>query len=236
MSSEYRGEGGSEGRKEVCLGEVDDVLQMLAIADVQPYVKPDRVLMWGGSHGGCVTLRAIERGAPGQGCDRRVRPRRYRGRLLVLAQSGRGRLATLGHVPAAHRRARCRYRRKHARDARRGLCCALAAQLCARSCRRTSRCRSCTAPPTSSFLSREILLRARDDGRRAELTAATPPRPRRRRPSRAAALRFRQRRPPATGTGSRFFVVYDGLDHGFFNTAQSMQMIQDAATFTLARL
>lgn len=64
ISSSYRGEDSSEGQIELCLGEVDDVMNMLAAARAQPYANPDKVLMWGGSHGGCITLRALERGAP----------------------------------------------------------------------------------------------------------------------------------------------------------------------------
>ena len=63
LASEYRGEGGSTGNIEVCLGEVSDVLAMLPIARAQPYVDPAHVWMWGGSHGGCITQRAIQRGA-----------------------------------------------------------------------------------------------------------------------------------------------------------------------------
>jgi cephalosporin-C deacetylase-like acetyl esterase len=64
LGSSYRGEEGSEGTIEVCLGEVTDVIRMLEIARAQPYAAPGRVVMWGQSHGGCVTLRALERGAP----------------------------------------------------------------------------------------------------------------------------------------------------------------------------
>ncbi|MET0286757.1 MAG: prolyl oligopeptidase family serine peptidase [Polyangiales bacterium] len=64
--SSYRGEDGSEGAVEVCLGEVDDVLQLLAIVRAQPYAAAERVLMSGTSHGGCITLRALQRGAPVQ--------------------------------------------------------------------------------------------------------------------------------------------------------------------------
>jgi len=62
--SEYRGEGSSEGRIEVCLGEVDDVLAMTQVAMAQSYVDPARVGIAGGSHGGCITLRALQRGLP----------------------------------------------------------------------------------------------------------------------------------------------------------------------------
>jgi dienelactone hydrolase len=64
VESSYRGEDGSEGRIEICLGEVDDVLAMLDIALQQPYADRRRVVMWGGSHGGCITTRAFQRGAP----------------------------------------------------------------------------------------------------------------------------------------------------------------------------
>ncbi len=64
IGSSYRGEDASEGEVEVCLGEVDDVLAMIDIALAQPYSDPDRVFMWGGSHGGCITTRAAQRGAP----------------------------------------------------------------------------------------------------------------------------------------------------------------------------
>jgi dienelactone hydrolase len=61
--SSYRGEDGSGGDVEVCLGEVDDVLAMLHVMRGQPYADPDRIAMFGVSHGGCVTSRAVERGA-----------------------------------------------------------------------------------------------------------------------------------------------------------------------------
>jgi acetyl esterase/lipase len=64
IGSSYRGEDGSEGEIEVCLGEVTDVLTMIGVALAQSYADPDRVFMWGGSHGGCITTRALQRGAP----------------------------------------------------------------------------------------------------------------------------------------------------------------------------
>jgi dipeptidyl aminopeptidase/acylaminoacyl peptidase len=66
IESSYRGEDGSEGTVEFCLGEVDDVLAMLDIALAQPYADRDKVSMIGLSHGGCIGLRALERGAPVQ--------------------------------------------------------------------------------------------------------------------------------------------------------------------------
>jgi hypothetical protein len=62
--SSYRGEDDSQGAVEVCAGEVDDTLQLLAIVGAQPYADATRAAMIGGSHGGCITLRAIARGAP----------------------------------------------------------------------------------------------------------------------------------------------------------------------------
>lgn len=58
----YRGEDGSDGKVEVCLGEVDDVMAMLDIALHQSWADPARVGMLGLSHGGCIALRAVERG------------------------------------------------------------------------------------------------------------------------------------------------------------------------------
>jgi pimeloyl-ACP methyl ester carboxylesterase len=53
--SSYRGEDGSDGQIEGCLGEVDDVVAMLAILRAQSYVDPARAAAFGGSHGGCIT-------------------------------------------------------------------------------------------------------------------------------------------------------------------------------------
>jgi hypothetical protein len=60
----FRGQDGSEGFVEMCSGEVDDALRMLEIALQMPEVDPARVAMWGTSHGGCVTARALLSGAP----------------------------------------------------------------------------------------------------------------------------------------------------------------------------
>ena len=61
--SSYRGEDGSDGEVEVCLGEADDVLAMLDVVRRQPYAESDRVAMLGVSHGGCVTAKAVAKGA-----------------------------------------------------------------------------------------------------------------------------------------------------------------------------
>ena len=63
LMSEYRGQGGSEGDVEMCLGEVDDVLRLLACSRSLDEVDQARIAMMGWSHGGCVTLRALQRGA-----------------------------------------------------------------------------------------------------------------------------------------------------------------------------
>jgi hypothetical protein len=56
----------SDGGLELCLGEVDDVLNLLSAVTALPIASANQVLMWGHSHGSCVTERAIERGAPVQ--------------------------------------------------------------------------------------------------------------------------------------------------------------------------
>src|SRR5262249_2193540 len=63
VESSYRGEDGSDGPIEGCAGAGDDVLGMLQIARGLPFVDGRRIAMWGPSHGGCITLRALEKGA-----------------------------------------------------------------------------------------------------------------------------------------------------------------------------
>ena len=53
----------SDGHLELCLGEVDDVLNLLSAVTTLPVANSKHVLMWGHSHGSCITERAIERGA-----------------------------------------------------------------------------------------------------------------------------------------------------------------------------
>ncbi|HZO12444.1 MAG TPA: CocE/NonD family hydrolase, partial [Polyangiaceae bacterium] len=64
VMSEYRGEGGSDGPIEVCLGEVDDALALAECTTDQSWADATRMQMAGLSHGGCITLRAAQRGAP----------------------------------------------------------------------------------------------------------------------------------------------------------------------------
>jgi dipeptidyl aminopeptidase/acylaminoacyl peptidase len=54
--SEYRGEGGSEGRVEVCDGEVHDVQVLLGLLRQEAFVDATHTAAVGGSHGGCITL------------------------------------------------------------------------------------------------------------------------------------------------------------------------------------
>jgi Prolyl oligopeptidase family len=63
IESSYRGQDGSDGLIELCLGEVDDTLRMLDIALTLPEADGSRVGMYGTGHGGCVTMRAVQRGA-----------------------------------------------------------------------------------------------------------------------------------------------------------------------------
>jgi hypothetical protein len=53
----------SDGGLELCLGEVDDVLNLLDEVRAMRNANAKQVLMWGHSHGSCITERAIERGA-----------------------------------------------------------------------------------------------------------------------------------------------------------------------------
>lgn len=66
IESAFRGQDGSEGGIELCLGEVDDALRMLELALELPEVDGSRVTMWGAELGGCITARAVQRGAPVQ--------------------------------------------------------------------------------------------------------------------------------------------------------------------------
>lgn len=52
-----------QGQVELCQGEVTDVLRLLDIVRARPDVDSTRVLMWGYSHGACITHKAVERGA-----------------------------------------------------------------------------------------------------------------------------------------------------------------------------
>ncbi|MDN5862097.1 MAG: alpha/beta fold hydrolase [Salinisphaera sp.] len=66
IASSYRGEDGSQGKVEACLGEVADVLNMIDVAAAFAYTDDDHIVMYGASHGGCITLRAVAAGAPVQ--------------------------------------------------------------------------------------------------------------------------------------------------------------------------
>lgn len=61
VASDYRGVGDSEGQHEVARGEVNDVLNAMDWARAMRFVDPQRVVMWGHSHGGCIALLAAAR-------------------------------------------------------------------------------------------------------------------------------------------------------------------------------
>ncbi len=61
LASNYRGEGGSEGKPSMDGGDVDDVLALLKLVDVLPGADPKRVGMWGFSRGGFVTYGTLAR-------------------------------------------------------------------------------------------------------------------------------------------------------------------------------
>ncbi|MGQ0634564.1 MAG: alpha/beta hydrolase family protein [Planctomycetaceae bacterium] len=63
LASDYRGCGQSEGQREVAKGEVRDILNAVKYAKTLPYVDGERVLMWGFSHGGVLSLLAAARDA-----------------------------------------------------------------------------------------------------------------------------------------------------------------------------
>jgi hypothetical protein len=54
----------SGGAYQLCLGEVDDVLNLVTAVTALPSANAQQVMMWGHSHGSCITERAIERGVP----------------------------------------------------------------------------------------------------------------------------------------------------------------------------
>jgi hypothetical protein len=55
--------GGIGNLWEFCGGEVNDVLRLVSIAKQFPEANQNQMLMWGHSHGSCITELAIERGA-----------------------------------------------------------------------------------------------------------------------------------------------------------------------------
>lgn len=56
----------SGGSVELCNGEVTDVLRLTDLVLAKSYADSSKVLMHGLSHGGCITTRAVQRGAPVQ--------------------------------------------------------------------------------------------------------------------------------------------------------------------------
>jgi Prolyl oligopeptidase family len=56
----------SDGGLELCFGEVDDVLNLLSAVTALTNANANQVLMWGHSHGSCITELAVEKGGPVQ--------------------------------------------------------------------------------------------------------------------------------------------------------------------------
>ena len=61
VASNYRGEGGSEGKPSMDGGDVNDVLALLKLIDTLPNADRTRIGMWGFSRGGLVTYGALTR-------------------------------------------------------------------------------------------------------------------------------------------------------------------------------
>lgn len=64
VASQYRGNGGGEGREELGGADVRDVLHLFPLARSLGYVDLERAYMYGGSRGGMMTCLAIKHGAP----------------------------------------------------------------------------------------------------------------------------------------------------------------------------
>jgi dipeptidyl aminopeptidase/acylaminoacyl peptidase len=61
VASQYRGNGGSEGREEFGGADVDDVLNLVPLLKSLPEVDPERIGMMGWSRGGMMTYLALKR-------------------------------------------------------------------------------------------------------------------------------------------------------------------------------
>jgi dipeptidyl aminopeptidase/acylaminoacyl peptidase len=60
VGSQYRGNGGGEGREDFGGSDVHDVTNLVALLQSLPYVDPDRIGMMGGSRGGMMTYIALK--------------------------------------------------------------------------------------------------------------------------------------------------------------------------------
>lgn len=61
VASQYRGNGGSEGKDQLGGGDVNDVINLLPLIDSLPNADPSRIGMWGGSRGGLMTYLVLTR-------------------------------------------------------------------------------------------------------------------------------------------------------------------------------
>lgn len=235
LGSSYRGEDGSDGNIELCLGEVDDVLRMLEIAGAQPYVDPQHVMMYGVSHGGCITLRALERGAPvraaadlfgptdlgaldvywHQQIDAGAPMSGFYSQLAGVLETAAG--GTPGAVPAAYA-ARSPIQFVGDLPATVPLLVVQGAD-------------DAIVPPVQSCnFAVGAAMPSYHVGSNEQPTTAIPPSCSAGGPTWTATAR-----PTPTWPGSRYFVVYDGLAHETTSTA-AMTMLEDVATFTMAKL
>src|SRR5438552_1150578 len=62
LASQYRGNDGGEGRDEVGGGDLDDVVNLLQVAEMLPYADTKNVFMYGLSRGGMMTFLAMKQG------------------------------------------------------------------------------------------------------------------------------------------------------------------------------
>jgi dipeptidyl aminopeptidase/acylaminoacyl peptidase len=63
VASQYRGYGGSEGERDIGGKDVQDVLNLIPLAERLPYVDPEKKVMLGFSRGGMMTYIALKKGA-----------------------------------------------------------------------------------------------------------------------------------------------------------------------------
>ena len=230
LGSSYRGEDGSEGSVEVCLGEVTDVLEMVRIADAQPYVDAAHVVMYGGSHGGCITERAVQRGVPVVAAADLFGPTDWASLYAYWQTQGSSGIypqliavmnQAVGGPPSTHADAYAQRSPLHFMADFPASVPLFVAQGAA----------DTIVPPIQSCtLAQGIGLASyHDDGAGHELAAVPPGCEGTGVPSQSG------QRPEPSWPGSRYLVVYDGLGHET-QSAPAQTMIQDVATFLMAKL
>jgi dipeptidyl aminopeptidase/acylaminoacyl peptidase len=63
VASQYRGNGGGEGKEDFGGDDVHDVTNLITLLEALPYVDSDRIGMFGGSRGGMMTYLALKQQA-----------------------------------------------------------------------------------------------------------------------------------------------------------------------------